>query len=325
MTAQTLRLATIALVIAACGSTSPSSPAATSNGEQRPGPGDAGLPSSTLAPAPAVDVATVFPRLDGFSYAAPTRYSPANLYDYINGAAELFIRYGFEELHSLEYSRGQGADESALTVDIYRHSSANHGYGIYSRDRIRAQTLADIGAAAAYQPGALNFLKGRYYVKLSSYQLGDADAELLAGTARTIAAALDGTAALPAEASCFPTSTPPPTVEYHASGYLGHGFLESVFSADFARAKVFIVAGSSAALATEIRDRYVAVAEKKGLTPTVDGGITRFTDPYRRELGEVHTLIVGRFLCGVITTEKKLASDYLRQIETNLGNAGLRR
>ncbi len=325
MVSHTLRLAVVALMVAACGSSAPSTSTSASAGEANPVPTDAAVTRVPgPAPAPQVDVATIFPRLDGFSYRKPIVYSPTDLYDYINGAAALFIRYGFEQLHSLEYGRGQGPEEQSLTVDIYRHSSDNNAYGIYSRDRIRAQTLTDIGAAATYQPGALNFLKGRYYVKLSSYQLGDADATLLASTARTIAKALDGTAELPEVISCFPSASPAPTVEYIASGYLGHGFLESVFTADFANAKVFIVAASDAAAATATHDHYLALAKKKGLSPGEDRGISRFADPYHRDLGEVNAKLVGRFLCGVMTADPKLARDYLGQMERKLGAAGLR-
>jgi hypothetical protein len=297
-------LALIALV--ACGRTGPSAPAAGDPGPAPTAPAPVSPPSDPTPPPPAptpppADLAAVFPELAGFSRpAAPERYTPANLYDYIDGAAELFLHYGCVELASLEYTRGAGAAAQSITADVYRHDSARDGFGIWSRDHLRAAAVEGVGAAAVHAPGALQFVAGPYYVKLTGYGLGDRDAELLRAAAAALADRLGGATGLPAAVGCFPPDPGGP-IEYHASGVLGHGFLRAVFVADYPLAdgagrKLLVVEADDAAGAAATLASYRQLAERKGIAVAADGDTTLLADPYHRELGPLHARLRGRYL-----------------------------
>ncbi len=319
--------ALFAALLAACGSANPSSPGAHSEPGETPGQPPANAPTapaptSPAADTPAVELGQVFPELDGFGHPAqPDTYTPANLYDYIDGAAELFLHYGFVELASLEYRRGSGDAEQSLTADVYRQSSANNGYGIYSRDHVRAPAVAGIGAAAVLTSGALQFVKGRYYVKLTGFGLGEKEAALLRRVATAIAARLDGPDGLPPPVACFPADPVSP-VEYHASGYLGHGFLVDVFAADYrvgsATEKLLLLDTADPAAAAAALTAYSELARRKGETVTTTAGTTRLVDPYHRELGPLFARQHDHFLAIVFAADPARAAARLDRLATCL-------
>ena len=79
--------------------------------------------------ATGVDAGTIaFPELDGWSQPdTPQLYSPENLYEFIDGAADLYLSYEFQEVSVADY---RGAGKAAVTVEIYRHSTPTQAFGI---------------------------------------------------------------------------------------------------------------------------------------------------------------------------------------------------
>jgi len=124
----------------------------------------------------------------------PMTFSPETLYDYINGAAEIYLQYNFQELVVQEYENDAGA---FVTIEIYRHDTPLNTFGIYSQERYFEGTFLKIGAQGYYENGILSFFKGRYYVKLSSYGLGEKEESMLISLAKTLDGQLDGDTALP--------------------------------------------------------------------------------------------------------------------------------
>ena len=57
----------------------------------------------------------------------PQNYFPENLFEYINGAAEIYLSYDFHELIVAQYAKS--GTESALAVEIYDMGSSTNGFG----------------------------------------------------------------------------------------------------------------------------------------------------------------------------------------------------
>src|SRR3972149_9613743 len=67
--------------------------------------------------------AFVFPEVKGWKQAGkPQAFSPETLYEYIDGAADLYLKYEFQELKVAEYRNDRKA---SVTVEIYRHKTPN--------------------------------------------------------------------------------------------------------------------------------------------------------------------------------------------------------
>ena len=111
----------------------------------------------------------VFPQLKEWQKKGkPDIYTADNLYEYINGAADVFLSYDFQKLVTLTY---ESKPKQSITIDIYQHSDYRNGFGIYAQERPVTDDYLKIGVQGYYEKGILNFFKGKYYVKISSFDI----------------------------------------------------------------------------------------------------------------------------------------------------------
>jgi hypothetical protein len=103
-------------------------------------------------------------------------FIPKTLYEYINGAADLYLASDFEELKVAEYGNEKKA---SVIVEAYRHRTPEDAFGIYSQERLPAANFLSIGAEGYIDQHIMNFVTGRYYVKISSFNTGAEDREVL--------------------------------------------------------------------------------------------------------------------------------------------------
>jgi len=89
-------------------------------------------------------------------------YTGQKLFDYMNGGAELFYEYGFEQACVQRYQSPPGE----VTVEIYQMDRSVNAYGIYTFDTQGEHP--PIGQDAAYERGLLTFWKGKYFVRVFS-------------------------------------------------------------------------------------------------------------------------------------------------------------
>jgi len=100
----------------------------------------------------------------------PRTYAPDTLYEYINGAADLYLSYGFEEVAVADYVQTEGAD-GWITVDIYDMGAPLHAFGIYGSERPPDVEAFPVGAQGYVCEGLIAFWQGDYYVKVMLDQL----------------------------------------------------------------------------------------------------------------------------------------------------------
>lgn len=121
-----------------------------------------------------------------------TRVFPgAELYGHIDGGAELFLEFGFDVLTLQRYRRGE--DEFAL--EIYRMTDPEAALGIYLMKCGRETPDAgfpDRHTVGRYQ---LAFVKGRYYVLVTSVQGKPELQPVLLEFGRSVAAGIPAAAA----------------------------------------------------------------------------------------------------------------------------------
>ncbi len=255
-------------------------------------------------------------------------YDPDNLYEYINGAAEIFLSYDFEKLVSATFESKKNKEHS-FTVDIYRHNNSRNGFGIYSQEKPQSGDFLSIGAQGYYEKGVLNFLKGQYYVKISGYSLGDNDKVILIDAAKQVAKKLEGEDRFPTIVEAFPSENKVTgTSRYVAKNFLGHSFLHSAFITNYKEKdqelELFIIEGENEAELQKMMDGYLAFIEKKGITAeTPDKFSLRFQDPYYRSYGKMNMKRKGTFLWGLFSKSDDLGQAYLKRVEENLLKAKL--
>lgn len=140
-------------------------------------------------------------------------YTPDNLFEYINGGAELYISYGFKELLALRYKQGE---DNEIKIDIFDMGRSVDAFGVFVHS---AETPDDgIGQGSEYAAGLLNFWKDRYYVSILAYPETPAKRELVLDLGNRIAAAIHADGPLPPLLKRLPEENRIP----HSTRYFHH-------------------------------------------------------------------------------------------------------
>jgi hypothetical protein len=175
-----------------------------------------------------------FPQIKGWSPATEVQtYTTDTLWEYINGAAEVFVQYGFRELETRELS----ADGVTVAVGIYDMGTPLNAFGIYRTEAPTDTPPEAVGGEAVVSPPYQALMaKDRYYVKVDVYD-GELDAASGKALLAAIARALPGSDDLPAEVRSLPTEGMiAGSVRYTREAFLGLAELQGCVSADYGEA-----------------------------------------------------------------------------------------
>lgn len=164
--------------------------------------------------------------------ASPSFYGPENLYQYIDGGADIYLLYDFKSL--LHQNFKSGAAE--LTVDIYEMGNIEDAFGIYAAERSPTYKFVSIGGEGYRDQGVFNFFQDHYYVKLSG---SGANVDgFLDQFARLLSARIGGTRTLPALLEKLPREhRVAHSEQYVRKDPLGHAFLAPAYVVAYAQAK----------------------------------------------------------------------------------------
>jgi hypothetical protein len=122
--------------------------------------------SAAIADAPA----RATPPGDGFrpgwKRSGPSRtFVGKDLFNHIDGAAELFLEFGFARL--LVQSYGDGASE--LTASVCEMQSATAALGIYLMKMGKETPFSEIAARNSSVDAQLTILKGRHFIQIDNF------------------------------------------------------------------------------------------------------------------------------------------------------------
>ncbi len=184
--------------------------------------------------------AFIFPDIDGFNKTIIDEvYTPETLFELIDGAADMFLAYDFENLHIAEYSNDS---IRYIRVEAYRHKDAVNAFGAYAQERTPDARVLPVGCEGYIQEGALNFWFGSYYVKLVTNDQGRSVQTALERIAQHVAQQSICRQSLPSFFEKFPTDDRIPRNEtYINRDYLGYRFFNKVFTASYNHSTVFVI------------------------------------------------------------------------------------
>jgi Family of unknown function (DUF6599) len=259
----------------------------------------------------------VFPEITGWKQSGePQTFLPGTLYEYINGGADLYLAFDFQELKVIEYLDDKKA---TVTVEVYRHKSPTEAFGIYSQERLPGANYLNIGAQGYRDKNILNFLAGSCYVKINSYNAGADDQEVLQALAKKIEENLNERGGLPALLSFFPAEGKLKNSEkFIARNFLGYSFLHSAFTADYdlsgKKFKLFLIACKDRNECRNIIQEYLQ--KVKSVEEGAIEGRHTLSDPHH---GIVDLYWEGIHVWGVLdSAEPDLRSRYLKFFEDEL-------
>lgn len=153
-----------------------------------------------------------------------------SLFEYINGAAEMYHKYDFVDLHAAEYERG----EALMTADIYRFATEDVAFGMYTTLRPDEPDTVMLGVEGFAFDTNWIYVKGAYLANVYTYDA--VGMEDVRAVAEAIAGGLEGTTAKPAAFDAFPQQD---RVAYsdkiYAVAFLSQDALSDVYAIDFER------------------------------------------------------------------------------------------
>jgi hypothetical protein len=90
-----------------------------------------------------------------------TKYDSRTVFKYMDGAAELYLAYGFQ---NLTVRRFEKLNQPPLILELYEMASSGDAYGVFSFEH--QDEAVGIGQGSEFGGGLLRFWKGKYFVSI---------------------------------------------------------------------------------------------------------------------------------------------------------------
>jgi hypothetical protein len=89
------------------------------------------------------------------------KYNSKTLFSYIDGAAELYLAYGFQ---NLTVRRFEKSNQPPILLELYEMASSEDAYGVFSFEH--QDEAVGIGQGSEFGGGLLRFWKDKYFVSI---------------------------------------------------------------------------------------------------------------------------------------------------------------
>jgi hypothetical protein len=247
------------------------------------------------------EIASLMPKLPGWSATeAPRSYFPDNLFEYIDGAAESFLSYDFRELLVADFEKSEKGP--TLTIEIYDMGRPVNAFGIFGAERYPENKAVSVGDLGYAEGEALNFLAGRYYVKMLAFGLGETTEAALLDAGAKVAGSIKPGGGLPKLVRAFPEADLVARSEkYIKKNFMGYEFLHDGYVATYKSGgkelEGFFIDAGSENEARDMLDKLLAAvtADKQAVDKLALGAHARNRYGQNLYIGRV-----GGVLCGVM-------------------------
>jgi hypothetical protein len=148
------------------------------------------------------------PQAAGWKWDGETRtFAGKSLYTHIDGAAEVYLAYGFKQVLVRRYVR---AGQPDILAEVYLLGSSEDAYGVFSLERQDPE--AGIGQGSEFGGSLLRFWKGPYFVTVLGNGTGREMEEAVLALGRILARGIKETGPLPRLLQFLPDqdTLPPP-------------------------------------------------------------------------------------------------------------------
>lgn len=256
---------------------------------------------------------TVFPKIKGWELDIEEKiYNTLTLWEYINGAAEIYLAYDFQNLYLAKYTNKDGRK---IKIEMYEHSSPVNAFGIYTAERMSDYNFINIGVQGYEEPGLLNFFTGKYYIKLISFGKQISDKLALMSIATEIDNTLGFTKTWPKVTYYFPVEGKIPNTEsFIAKNFLGYSFFHSAFTAKYnsdEKFRLFIIELNNEAEVQDMLNSYISLLNEKKIEQ--ENNFYKIEDFFN---GTIFLRIHSNYIMGVTnTTNRGLAKEFLTKIK----------
>lgn len=152
-------------------------------------------PGATPAPREAPPETSYLPSGDALvgwiPSAPPSVFTPKDLFELINGGADMYVEYGFRKLVHAEYRKASDP-KTTLTLGLYDMATPANAFGIYTYERGDRPSNEDVGDEGILSTASLAFRRAGFYVKIETNDLTGATARAAKPLALRMAALIPG-------------------------------------------------------------------------------------------------------------------------------------
>ena len=222
------------------------------------GPGQRDLSETVAAFAP-----------DGWQLASDvSEFTAENLYEQINGRAELYLSYDVARLTFAGFEDAAGP-RRFVDLSIYDMGSPTNAFGIFSVERSRDEPSVDLGRAG-YRSGANYYVwKGQYYIQVIASDATDLMQQVGFDLARQATDLLDETGEPVWGLTAMPQDgLVPDSIRYFKVDAMSLDFLSNTYTAEYRHGDdvvtVFLSRQDSVQAAKDVVNRYIEFAEQYG-------------------------------------------------------------
>jgi len=229
---------------------------------------------------------------------APQDYFPEILFEYINGAAEIYLSYDFKELTVGQYKKGDS--NASLIIEIYDMGNEKNSFGIYSAERFPDSQFISLGNQGYLEEETLNFIVGKYYIKLLCFDTGEDSADSLKLFSQEVVKRVKDKGTLPPALAFFPKQGLVRNSEkFILRNFMGYSFLHSGYLANYKLEDLefdcFLIEGENADDAQNMLKKYLGKKGKQSVEEISAG--YRIKDRYYYN---IYLARVENYLCGVM-------------------------
>ena len=160
------------------------------------------------SPAP-----TLFPeKIAGRRATGGETFGRSDLFDFIDGGAEVYLAYGFRRVW-VRFYRAEGRPE--IAAEAYDMGRGEEAYGVLSVDPTGEHV--EVGSVARYGAGLLRFCKGRWFIRLLAERETAETRKAVLALGREMAGAIEEESAPPELISMLPPDglLPDTTTYFH--------------------------------------------------------------------------------------------------------------
>ena len=112
-------------------------------------------------------------------------FDPQTIFDYIDGAGEVYRSYNFTLLLARRYSKENQPD---IVADVFEMSSSRDAFGVFTHD-LEGED-AGVGRGSTYKGGLLSFWKDRFFISLYAEEETEETKEALFSLAEKVASSI---------------------------------------------------------------------------------------------------------------------------------------
>lgn len=128
-------------------------------------------------------------------------YGPDDLFALINGGADIFLEYGFEEVYTENYLN----DGNTIRAEIYKMSSDSAAFGIFSSKRAGEYNIENLPHTAISSDYYYSFWKSNYYIIVTAYQNNELSQQGIEEVAKLINDKITETGSIPKVCNLLPS------------------------------------------------------------------------------------------------------------------------